>query len=83
MEHFTVYTKPNCHLCDEMKTLIENTGNRYTSINMLEMTNEEVTELRAWARSVKQMTMPIIRRASGELVTNKEIIEQLEGGHNG
>lgn len=70
MENYIVYTKPNCHSCEEMKSLITATGRTYKAINMLELPTEEIKDLRTWAKSVGQMSMPIVRDSSGELITN-------------
>lgn len=70
MENYTVYTKPNCHSCEQMKELITEAGRTYSAINMMELPQEEIQVLRNWARSVQQMSMPIVKTSDGEFITN-------------
>lgn len=76
---FIVYTKPNCHSCEEIKSKLESKGHSYLSVNMLELPGEEATDLRRWAARVGQRSMPIVRTPDGELITNQDLINMLEG----
>lgn len=77
--NFIVYTKPHCHSCEEIKSQLDSKGYGYLSVNMLELPGEEISDLRKWAASVGQRSMPIVRAPGGELISNQDLINLLEG----
>lgn len=75
---YIVYTKPNCHSCEEMKQALTDKGHTYDSVDMALLPKEVATSLRSWAKDNGQRSMPIVRNASGlNLITNEKMYEML------
>ena len=75
---FIVYTKPNCHSCEEMKQAITDKGHTYDSVDMSMLPKEEAASLRDWARKAGLRSMPIVRNNfTTQLITNEKMYEML------
>ncbi len=75
---FIVYTKPNCHSCEEMKQALANNNHTYESVDMTLLPKEEAASLRSWAKENGQRSMPIVRDlTSMRLITNDKMYEML------
>lgn len=75
---FIVYTKPNCHSCEEMKQALANNNHTYESVDMTLLPKEEAASLRNWAKENGQRSMPIVRDLTTmRLITNDKIYEML------
>lgn len=75
---YIVYTKPNCHSCEEMKQALTDNGHTYESVDMMLLPNEVAASLRTWAKENGQRSMPIVRDAASlRLITNTKMYEML------
>lgn len=79
MIDFIVYSKPNCHACEDMKAALEAKGYTFDVVDMMNLPKEQIASLRTWARAEKQMSMPIVRDVGSTLLITNEKIYKILG----